>query len=344
MKKMFRLLLLLTFLIVLAACGNNEGDTGSDSGDGNGYSGESMKLKLGFNTPDDSVRGEAGKKFKEIVEDKTDGKVTVELFSGETLGTEQEMVEQVQSGALELQLVGAGAMQNIIPEYAILQLPFMVDDFEEAYAVLDGEIGDELKDIAYDKGFKVLTHTDLGFTQITNNKHPVSSPDDLKGLKIRTPEEPTSLITFEKLGASVTTMPFTEVYLGLQQGVIDGQFNPLDAIYENNMQEVQDYLTLTNHFYLFVNFVMNKDLYDGLDDELKGIIDEAAEEAQKVSREYTQEMHEEMLDTLRDDFEEIVEDPDIDAFRDKIDYSDFDEVMDPEFINKTREFIEDLRD
>lgn len=343
MGKVFRIFMLVLIVAIISACSNDSNEKENNSEGNNGYSGESTKLKLGFNTPEDSVRGEAAKKFKEIVEEKTDGKVSVELFAGETLGTEQEMIEQVQSGALEMQLVGGGAMQNIIPEYAVLQLPFMVESFEEAYAVLDGEIGDELKGIAYDKGFKVLAHTDLGMTQITNSKNSIKHPDDLKGLKIRSPEEPTSIITFEQLGASVTTMPFTEVYMGLQQKVIDGQFNPLDAIYENNMHEVQDYLTITNHFYLFVNLVMNKDIYDGLDDELKKIVGVAAEEAQEVSREYTQKMHNEMLDTLDNEFVEIVTDPDLETFRELIDYDGFNDIISEEFINKTRDFIEENR-
>lgn len=342
---------LLIALVFVTACSSDEkgsadkdptSNSGEASGDSN-YTGDSFEWKLGLNTPEDSVRGEAAKVFKEYVEDETGGAITVEIFAGETLGSEQEMLEQVESGALDMQLAGGGAMQNIIPEYAVLQVPFMVEDFDEAYAVLDGEIGDELRDIAYDKGFKVLIHTDLGMAQITNSKVAVHHPDDLKGLKIRSPEEPTSITTLEQLGASVTTMPFTEVYMGLQQGVIDGQFNPLDAIYENNMHEVQDYLTMTNQFYYFVNFLMNKDLYDSLDSDLQAIVDEGSKAAQIASREYTQKMDEEMIDILQDEFVEIVTEPDLEAFREKIDYASFYDFVGEDFLRKTQEFIEDYR-
>src|SRR5690606_17523945 len=198
----------------------------------------------------------------------------------------QEMLEQVASGALDMQLAGGSGMQNIIPEYAVLALPFMVENYEEAYGVLDGEIGEELKEKAANAGYKVIAHTDLGFAQITNSKQPVKTPDDLKGLKIRSPQEPTSIETFKQLGSSVTTMAFTEVYMGLQQNVIDGQFNPLDAIYENNFHEVQKYLTLTNHFYYHVNFIMNLNLFESLDPELQQIVLEAGEAAQEASRQY----------------------------------------------------------
>lgn len=363
MKYIIKLFMIIMLIFLVTACGaentnsdnaldNNSGSPNNNSGsseetsdsEGNSdYSGESYQWKLGFNTPEDSTRGAAAKAFKEVVESKTNGNVTVELFAGEILGSEQEMLEQVESGAMELQLAGGSGMQNIVPEYAVLALPFMVETFDEAYAVLDGEIGDELRDKAYEKGFKVLTHTDLGMVQLTNSKHPIHNPDDLSDLKIRSPEEPTSIMTFEQLGASVTTMPLTEVYMGLQQGVIDGQFNPLDAIYENNIHEVQDYLTMTNHFYYHVNFIMNRDLYDSLDPELQAIVDEAAVESQKASREYTQQKDKEMLDILQNEFVEIVTDPDLEAFRSKIDYEPFYEFVGEDILKKTQAFIEDYR-
>lgn len=348
MRKFIKLLFLITIIAVISACSGNEddasSDTTSDDESNSGYSGESHEWQIGFNTPEDSTRGEAAKAFKEVVEEETDGAVTVELFAGETLGSEQEMLEQVESGALDMQMIGGGALQNIVPEYSVLALPFMVDNFEEAYAVLDGEIGDELKEIANEKGFKVLTHSDLGFAQITNSQNPVHSPEDLEGLKIRSPEEPTGIKTFEQLGATVSTMPFTEVYMGLQQEVIDGQFNPLDAIYENNMHEVQDYLTLTNHFYLHVNVTMNRDLYESLDSDLQAIVDEAAEAAQEASRKYTQEKDDEMLGILEDDFDEIVTEPDIEAFRSKINYEEFYDFVGEDIIKKTQAFIEEYRE
>ncbi|WP_017186161.1 TRAP transporter substrate-binding protein [Alkalibacillus haloalkaliphilus] len=345
MKKGSFVLVVAILALLLTACGDDEPETNGatdGNGEGEGYTGESYQWSIGYNTPEDSVRGEAARAFKDVVESQTDGAVTIEMHEGETLGTEPEMLEQVNSGALDMQLVGGGGMQNIVPEYATLALPFMVEDFDEAYAVLDGEIGDELKDMARESGFEVLAHTDLGFAQITNNVKPVSSPEDMEGITIRSPDEPSSISTFEQLGANVTTLAFTELYMGLQQGTADGQFNPLDAIYENNFHEVQDYLTLTNHFYYHVNFIMNADLFESLDSELQEIVLEGAEAARDVSREYTQEMEVEMLDTLEDEFVEIEESPDLDAFRDAIDYSEFYDIVGEDFLNRTQDYIENL--
>ncbi|NEU31631.1 TRAP transporter substrate-binding protein [bacterium LRH843] len=349
MKRLLMLMFVLMLAIFTAACGGKEsGEQNHNTNDGgeaakeSGYQGKSYEWKIGFNTPEESVRGIAAKKFKEVVEEKTGGKVTVDLFAAEVLGSEQEMLEQVASGALDMQLAGGSGMQNIIPEYAVLALPFMVENYEEAYNVLDGEIGEELKEKAVAAGYKVIAHTDLGFGQITNSKQPVKTPNDLKGLKIRSPQEPTSIETFKQLGSSVTTMAFTEVYMGLQQNVIDGQFNPLDAIYENNFHEVQKYLTLTNHFYYHVNFIMNHALFESLDPELQQIVLEAGEAAQKASRQYTQEKGEEMLDVLAENLE-IEKEPDLEAFRSKINYKSFSEFVGSEFLEKTRKFIEENR-
>lgn len=324
----------LAALLVLAACGGSEGDGG-----------DSYSWRLGFNTNENSVRGAAAETFKEVVEEESDGRISVEIFPAEALGSEQEMLNGVKTGSLELQMAGGGSMQNIVPEYAIMTLPFMVENFDEAYALLDGPIGQEWMEQAEAQGYKVLSHHDLGFAQITNNVRAIHSPEDFDGIAMRSPEEPTSIATFEAMGANVSTLPFTEVYPALQQGVIEGQFNPLDAIYETNFHEVQDHLTLLNIFYYHVNFIMNPEVWNGLDPELQEVVQNAADEAQTVSREQTQQNDEDMLETLRPEFEEIVEDPDLEPFRTAVEpaFSEFEEIVDPEKIQEARDFIEDYR-
>ncbi|PSL00366.1 tripartite ATP-independent transporter DctP family solute receptor [Haloactinopolyspora alba] len=324
----------LSALLALTACG------GSDGGSGDSYT-----WRLGFNTNESSVRAAAAEKFKEIVEEESNGRITIEIFPAEALGSEQEMLNGVKTGSLELQMAGGGSMQNIVPEYAIMTLPFMVQSFDEAYALLDGPIGQGWKKQAEEQGYKVLSHHDLGFAQITNNVRPIRTPEDLEGIAMRSPDEPTSIATFEAMGANVSTLPFTEVYPGLQQGVIEGQFNPLDAIYETKFHEVQDHLTLVNIFYYHVNFIMNPDVWNGLDPELQEIVQKAADEAQTVSREQTQQNDKEMLETLRPEFEEIVEDPDLEAFRTAVEpaFSEFEKIVDPAKIQEARDFIEDYR-
>lgn len=352
-KKSLVMMLILVCVFTLMACNSSQQssqDTGSQGAEAPKQDSQkpseekTYSWKIGFNTYEGSVRDVAAQHFKKVVEERTNGRVQIEIFPGEALGSEQEMVEAVQFGALDMQLAGMGGMSNIIPEYSTTALPFMVGSFDEAYALLDGPIGDMWKEAAEENGFKVLAHTDLGFAQITNNVRPINSPEDLQGIKMRSPNEPTSIATFRTLGASVSTMPFTEVYLGLSQGVVEGQFNPLDAIYDTKFHEVQDYLAITNHFYYFVNFIMNKDLWNSLDPELQAIVQDAANEARDVSREFTQRKHNEMIDVLKDEFVEITH-PDLEAFRVAVTpaFAEFEQIIPKEKIEAAQKFLEEYR-
>ena len=336
-------LLLIMALLFTAGCnrGSNESETEPVGGQAKGE--QTYTFKLGFNTVEDSVRGAVAHAFRDIVEERTNSRVKIEIFPSEALGSEQEMVEALQVGALDFQLMGGGQLSNVIPEYGLLGLPFIVQDFEEVHALLDGPIGDDLKQLAEEKmNIKVLSFSDLGFAQVTNNVRPINTPADLKGIKMRAPNEPMLINTFRQLGASVSTMPFSEVYLGLSQGAIDGQFNPLDAIYEAKFHEVQDYLTVLNLFYYPINFGMSKQVWDTLDPELQNIIQEAADVAKHAGREYAREMQESMVETMKPHFKEITY-PDTVAFREKVQplYDEAREAGLP--VDDFMEFLEEYR-
>lgn len=275
------------------------------------------RWKVGFNTVAGSIRDVAAKEFKRVVESKSAGQIAIDIFPGEALGTEQEMIEAVKVGALDFQLCGGTALQNLVREVTPPTLPFMVKDYAEAHALLDGPLGAHIKQKAAVHNLQILSFLDLGFAQITNNKRPIRVPDDLKGIKMRSPNEPTSIATFKALGSAVSTMPFGEVYLALSQGVVDGQFNPLDAIYDTKFHEVQKFLAITNHFYYYIHFMMNKKLWDSLPAHLKPIVQEGAIAAREVSREWFTKKDAEMLAKLKPSFQEITY-PDIAAFRTKL--------------------------
>lgn len=300
-------------------------------------------FKFGFNTVEESVRGVAANAFKDYVEEKTEGRVKIEIYPSEALGSEPEMVEALQVGALDFQLMGGGQLSNVIPEYGILSLPFIVKDFKEAHALLDGPYGDNLKKLAEEKmDIKVLSFSDLGFAQVTNNVRPINSPADLAGVKMRAPNEPVLINTFRLLDASVTTMPFTEVYLGLSQGAIEGQFNPLDAIYETKFHEVQDYLAVLNLFYYPLNFGMSKQVWDTLEPELQKIIQEGAYIARDAGRKYAEEKQASMVETLKPHFKEITY-PDTTPFREKV-QSLYDEAKEKGLpVDEVMELLEEYR-
>lgn len=278
-----------------------------------------QKFQLGYNTVEDSVRGEMAKTFKEYLETQSGGKITVELFPAGTLGSEQEMTEMVKIGTLDFTLPGCSNMSNVDPSFSAVSLPFLVKDFDAAHKLQDGELGDALKELAQSYGYKILGWGDLGMAQITNNKKAINSVADMAGLKMRSPNEEASIKTFESLGCSVSTLAFSELYLGMSQGVVDGQFNPIDAIYQQKFYEVQDYLAMCNIFYYGINFVMSDSKFASLDADTQNLILEAAAKAQEASRTYAKEADQKYLDMIKEEggFKEITT-PDTSEFAEAV--------------------------
>ena len=270
------------------------------------YSSESYTWKLGYNTVEDSVRGVAAKKFKEIVEEKTNGRIKIEIYPAETIGTAQEMVEAVKVGAQDFQMVGNGTFSPVVDEYNLFSVPFMFNSAEEGLAFSESEVAQRWADKAFERGYKILATYDLGFNQITNNVRPIRKPEDLEGVLLRTnPADRLNIQVFKQLGASISTMSYSEIYMGLQTGVVDGQFNPLDAIYETKFHEVQDYLTMINlQWYAFM-LSMTEKTWSGLDNETQAILLDAAKQASEFAKDYTTEKTEEYLGLVEDEFEEI---------------------------------------
>lgn len=275
---------------------------------------KSYTFKLGFNTTAESVRGEMAKEFKRILESESNGRLKVEIFPAEALGSEQEQIEGVLVGSQDFSFPGGGAMANVNRVFGAISLPFLTTGYDDAHSKMDGAIGDYWKKTAESHGYKLLGIGDLGFAQITNAKKPVNSVADMRGLKMRSPNEPVLIGSMQNLGASVVTLPFTELYLALQQGVADGQFNPLDAIYQTKFHEVQDYLAIVNIFCYNINFITSQKLWNELDAEAKTIVQKAADSAIQISRQYYINADAKYLDMLRPYFKEITQ-PDTSEFR-----------------------------
>ncbi|MBM7570350.1 TRAP transporter substrate-binding protein [Aquibacillus albus] len=329
-------------LTIVAGCSGNET---SSKENGEDAAGETYEWKLGWNSGlDGTARGEAAKAFAEYVEDNSDGRISIEFFPNETYGTAQEMIEAVQIGALDMQIAGSNMMANIVPQYAALSLPFLTKGTDEAYAVLDGEIGDHLKELGEEEGFKVLGDVDLGFAQITNNVRPIHTPEDLAGVKMRSPNDKSLIETFKAFDSSVSTMAYTEIYNGLSQGVIDGQFNPLLHIFDQNMDEVQDYLAITNHTYYYAYFIMNNDLFNNLDEELQQVVLEGGQKATEAARQFGAENEEKYLEMAQDAFKEITE-PELAPFQEAVQpvYETMADVMGEDIINDMQSFLEEYR-
>jgi tripartite ATP-independent transporter DctP family solute receptor len=205
------------------------------------------------------------------------------FYSG-SLGGEREVMESVQLGTQELGHNSTGPVPNFVPETRILDVPFLFRDKAHARAVLDGPIGQELLAKFESKGFKALAWTENGVRHMTNNKRPINEPGDLKGLKMRTMENPVHVAAYKGLGIVTTPMAFPEVFTALQQGTVDGQENPLSVIMAANFDQVQKHITLTGHVYSPSVFLMNKGVWDKLSAGDKQIFLDAAKEGVKANR------------------------------------------------------------
>ena len=241
-------------------------------------------MKISISTSQNSHQGVAIDTFAKEVEKRTGGRYKVQTFYSGALGGERESIEAVQLGTQELAFSSTGPVPNFVPETKILDVPFLFRDKPHARAVLDGPIGQDLLTKFDAKGFKALAWGENGFRHMTNSKRDVKVPEDLKGLKMRTMENPVHIAAYKGLGIVTTPMAFPEVFTALQQGTVDGQENPLSVIMASKFDQVQKHLSLTGHVYSPCILVMSKPAFDKLSAADKTAFLEAAKEAVKANR------------------------------------------------------------
>ena len=243
-----------------------------------------ITMRNSISVGQNSHQGEAIDTLAKEVEKRTNGRIKIQNFYSGSLGGERESIESVQLGTQELATTSTGPVPNFVPETRILDIPFLFRDKAHARAVLDGPIGQELLTKFDSKGFKALAWGENGVRHMTNSKRSVNTPADLKGLKMRTMENPVHVAAYKGLGIVTTPMAFPEVFTALQQGTVDGQENPLSVIMAANFDQVQKHLSLTGHVYSPCVILMNKATYDKLSAGDKQIFLDAAKEAVKANR------------------------------------------------------------
>ncbi|MEY4863714.1 MAG: putative periplasmic component [Pseudomonadota bacterium] len=271
-------------------------------------------MKISISVAQNSHQGVAIDVFAREVEKRTGGRHKVQTFYSGALGAERESIEAVQLGTQELTFTSTGPVPNFVPEARILDIPFLFRDKAHARAVLDGPIGQEMLGKFEAKGFKALAWGENGVRHMTNSKRAVNSPDDLKGLKMRTMENPVHVTAYKGLGIVTTPMAFTEVFTALQQGTVDGQENPLSVIMSAKFEQVQKHLSLTGHVYSPAIFLMNKGAFDKLSAADKQAFVEAAREAVKANRTRVDEDDAKGVAELRSKGMQVVENVDKSKF------------------------------
>jgi tripartite ATP-independent transporter DctP family solute receptor len=241
-------------------------------------------MKINISIAQNSHQGIAIDTFAKEVETRTSGRIKVQTFYSGSLGGERESIEAVQLGTQELTFSSSGPVPNFVPDAKILDIPFLFRDKAHARAVLDGPIGQEMLSKFDSKGFKALAWGENGIRNMTNNKRAINTPDDLKGLKLRTMENPVHVAAYKGLGIVTTPMAMTEVFTALQQGTVDGQENPLSVIMAAKFDQVQKHVSLTGHVYSPGIFLMNKASFDKLSAADKQVFLDAAKVAVKANR------------------------------------------------------------
>lgn len=311
-------------VLLLGACSNDGGGISKNksvAADGI----QERTIKAGIGNSQSHPQGQGMVKFKELLEEKSGGKMKVQNFFDATLGDDQKMTEALKGGMQEITVPSTSPLVGIVKEFGIYDFPFVFNSEEEAYAVLDGAVGKKLLDKLPEHNLVGLGYWENGFRNLTNSKHPVETAADFKGLKIRTMQNEVHLDAFSKLGANPSPMAFSEVFTALETGTVDGQENPLATIQTQKYNEVQDYLSLTKHVYTPFVFLVSKKFWDSLSEEEQKIMREAALEAGEYQRELNKRENEKALKNLKEEGMKINE-------------------VKPEEIEKMKEMIQPVTD
>lgn len=295
-------------------------------------------LNLAFTPPINSHYGDAGKAFKSTLEELSGGDLEVALKPSGALGGERDVIEGLQIGTIELTISSTGPIGNFVPEVYALDFPFLFDSYESAHEVLDGEIGQEILAEFTDHGIIGLAWSENGFRHVTNSVHPVETPEDMEGLKLRTMENEVHIAAFQATGAAPTPMSWTEVLTSLQQGTIDGQENPVPIITANNMWEMQDYVTLTGHVYSPAVVAMSQIHWDQLSEEEQGWVREAAQAAADAARETVANNETAGVEQMKENGMQVVETIDKAAWAEAVQpaYDEYADRYSPELIERIR--------
>lgn len=248
------------------------------------------KYTIIFNGPMPATHNltKAEEKFAELVEDRTNGDIEVKLYIGAVLGGGREALEAVRIGTQTMVDAALAPVVAYEPAFGVLNLPYLFTSREQWYTLLDGSLGTELLEKLEDYGFVGLGYPENGIRHLTNNVRPVYKWEDLKGIKVRVMQSPIFIATFKALKALPTPIPWAELYMALQQGVVDAQENPVVNIYGAKLYEVQKYLSLTGHTYDPNIYFINKDFFYNLPQEYQEILRETAKEVITWQREQAQ--------------------------------------------------------
>jgi TRAP-type transport system periplasmic protein len=298
--------ILVIVIMVLSACNSQSGSAGE---------GKTITLSFAYELPEDHPWGHGAEKFKEMVEEKTNGEVKIEIHgNGSLAASGREIQEGAKIGTIDIG-ISSTPLSQMNPYLDLFSLPYIFESREQAWKVLDGPVGEEVGEKLSEHNLTFLAYWEDGFRQITNNVKPLTNLEDFNGLKIRVPESEVRLETFKALGSSPLPMAWSEVFTALQQGTIDGQENPLSVVSSSSFYDVQKYLTISNHVYSPATLFINSSKWESLSKDQQDIILEAAREGRDLNRKMNQEMDDKLIDELGDKGMEVTVIEDVKPFQ-----------------------------
>jgi len=256
-------------------------------------------FKLSAGDPIDAPGPQGAKLFAEHLKAGSDGALNVKVFPSAMIGNDVQMLGALPAGTVEFALVGAPTLVGLVKDFGVLDLPYQFNSTAEVDAMLDGPMGQQLLAKLEEKGLVGLGFWEIGFRNLTNSKRPIEKWEDLKGLKIRTVQSPIFRTFFDHLGANAQPMPINEVFGALEMHAIDGQENPISLIATQRYNEVQDYLTVSEHIYTAYVLLMSKKTWDSLDDTQRAQVRKAAEQARSEQRQLARQANSEKLAELK---------------------------------------------
>ena len=310
MRNIIALALALIMVLSLAACGGKTGgDSPASSGSQTGGASTAApsangddtvyNITIGGTVPAEHPISQGLFKFKEVAEELSGGRFKVEVYDNNTIVASRELVEGVQANEIQMAECSQSVYASFTDELMSVGLPFLFKNRQAGYDFFDSEVGDQIADvIAEQTGVRIVGYFENGIRQLTNSKRPVTSPDDMKGLKIRVMESPLYIEMFTEMGANPSPMAFSELYTALQQGTVDGQDNPWTIVSTNAFYEVQSYATDLSHTFDITCFSINDKFYQDLPDDLREVVDKAAEAAVETNRTLSIELENEYIATI----------------------------------------------
>lgn len=296
-------LMLILVLVLTTACSN---DSAKDSGGAASDSEDKVyTLRYAHDHMPESPFQESAEEFKDIVEEKSDGRIKVEIYPAEQVGAGREVLEALQLGSVEMINMPVAFFAGFDIKYSLVDMPFLFPNEDVLFEALEGDIGRQLLDLSIDKDMKGIAFYAEGWRQMTNND-PIRTPEDIKGKKIRTMNAPVILSQYKAWGANPVTLDYSEVYNALQQGVVEGQENPLLSISDKKFFEVQDNLILSDHNYLSYVLYANNTWFESLPEDLQKIVEEAGVDVAKEHRVRMNEANDEYLKIITDSGIEVI--------------------------------------